>query len=61
MGLEELLVKNSGLIFKLIEIAEGKEVTATLNLDGVEFDIADTSISLKGEIEFTVNKKKKKK
>jgi len=60
--LEEVLKNNSDLLVKIIDLMQGKEVKATVNLNGVEFKVGDSKVSLGGKIElaFAPFAKKKK-
>jgi hypothetical protein len=54
MGLVEEILKNrEELLVKFLEILEGKESRAKINLDGVEFHIGKSAVRLKGAVEFT--------
>ncbi len=54
MGLiEEILKNKEELLVKFLEILEGKESRAKVNLDGIEFHIGESAVKLKGTVEFT--------
>lgn len=54
MGFMEEVVKNKEeLITKLLEVLQGKEATAKVNLDGVKFNVGAVTIKLSGEVDFT--------
>jgi len=54
MGLiEELLKNKEELLVKFLEIMEGKESRAKIDLDGVEFLVGQSRVKLKGAVEFT--------
>lgn len=55
MGMiEEILKNKEELLIKFMSIVEGKETSANVNLDGVEFKVGKTKIQLNGNVEFTV-------
>ena len=61
MGFIEELVKNKEeLLVKFLSILEGKETSASVNLDGVQFRVGKTAVQLNGQVEFTVVPSKKK-
>ncbi len=51
--IEELLKNKEEILIKLLEVMEGKEAKARVNLDGIELSVGKSSIKLNGEIEFT--------
>ncbi len=53
MTIEEVLKDKEALLLRLLEILEGKEAKAKLNLDGVEFKIGKSAVKLHGKIEIT--------
>jgi len=54
MGLlEEILKNKEEILVKLLEIMEGKESKAKVNLDDVEFHVGNSAVRLKGTIELT--------
>lgn len=61
MGLiEEILKNKEELLVKFLEIMEGKESRAKINLDGVEFNVGKSRVRMAGAVEFTfvpINKK----
>jgi hypothetical protein len=55
MGVFEEIVKNKEeLVMKILQILEGKETNTKLNLDGVEFSIGNSKVSVHGNVEFTI-------
>jgi hypothetical protein len=50
--LEELLKSKEDLLVKFVEILEGKEARARVNLDGVRFNIGKSIIKMNGTVEF---------
>ncbi len=55
MGVLEDIVKNKEeLLIKILQILEGKETKTKVNLDGVEFNIGNSKVSVNGDIEFTI-------
>ncbi|MCK4531847.1 MAG: hypothetical protein KAT94_03195 [Candidatus Aenigmarchaeota archaeon] len=55
MGVLEEIIKNKEeLLMKIMQILEGKETKTKVNLDGVEFNIGNSKISVHGNIEFTI-------
>lgn len=55
MGVFEEIVKNKEeLFFKILQILEGKETKTKVNLDGVEFNIGQSRVSVNGNVEFTI-------
>lgn len=62
MGIVEEVIKNKEeLLIKFLEILQGKEARATVNLDGIKFKVAGTEVKLNGSIEFVVAPLKGKK
>ena len=62
--LEEILSNKEELLIKFLEILEGKEATANVNLDGIEFNVGKSVVKINGNVEFTFvpfKEKKKKK
>ena len=54
MGIiEEVLKNKEEILVRLLEVLEGKETRARVNLDGIELSMGKSSIKLNGEIEFT--------
>ena len=39
---------------KVMQILEGKETKTKVNLDGVEFNIGNSKVSVHGNVEFTI-------
>ena len=61
MGIVEEIVRNKEeLITKFLDVLGGKEATAKVNLDGVQFNIGKSKIRLEGEVSFTLIPGKKK-
>lgn len=55
MGIiEELLQNKEELIIKFLQIVEGKEARAKVNLDGVTFHVGNSAVKLDGAVEFTL-------
>lgn len=62
MGLMEDIIKNKEeLVTKLLDVLQGKEATARVNLDGVKFNVGKVTIKLSGEVDFTFVPPKSKK
>lgn len=54
MGIiEEVLKNKEEILIKLLEVMEGKEASASVNLDGIELAVGKSAIKLKGSVEFT--------
>lgn len=54
MGIiEEVLKNKEEILVRLLEVLEGKETRARVNLDGIELTVGKSAIKLNGEIEFT--------
>lgn len=51
--LEEILKNKEELLIKLLEIMEGKESRAKIDLEGVEFHVGQSAVRLKGSVELT--------
>lgn len=58
--IEEILKHKEELILKFLNLLEGKETSAKINLDKLKFKIGDVDIRIDGEIEFTLIPPKKK-
>ena len=56
--LQELLKNKEELLVKLLEFMEGKETATKLKLDGISFNLGNTLVKLKGEVEITVVRQK---
>jgi hypothetical protein len=55
MGFIEEIVKNKEeLLVKFLSIVEGKETSANVCLDGIQFDVGGTKVKVDGNVEFTV-------
>ena len=62
MGItEEILKHKEELFLKFLNILEGKETSATINLDGLSFMLGEVKIKVDGEIKLTLVPPKKKK
>ena len=59
--IEEILKNKEELLIKFLQIIEGKEAKAKVDLGGVEFHIGDSTIKVKGEVELSFIPVKKKK
>ncbi|RLJ04117.1 MAG: hypothetical protein DRP13_03995 [Candidatus Aenigmatarchaeota archaeon] len=61
MGItEEILKHKEELFLKFLKVLEGKETSATINLDGLNFMFGDVKIKVDGEIKLTLVPPKKK-
>ncbi len=61
MGIVEDIVRNKEeLIIRFLDVLSGKEATAKVNLDGVQFNIGKSKVRLEGEVSFTLIPGKKK-
>lgn len=55
MGMiEEILQNKEELIIKFLQIIEGKEARAKVNLDGVVFHVGNSAVKMDGTVEFTL-------
>ena len=55
MGVLEDIVKDKEqFLEKLLEIFEGKETKTKLNLNGIEFKVGKSKVSVSGNIEFII-------
>lgn len=62
MGIiEEILKNKEEILIKFLEILEGKETSAKINLNGVKINVGKSAIRLNGEIELTFVPPEKKK
>ena len=59
--IEEVLKNKEELIVALLKVLEGKETRANVKLDGVKFNIGQSSVKMEGNIEFTFVPIEKKK
>ena len=59
--IEELLKNKEELLVKFLNIVEGKETSANVRLDGINFDVGGTKVKVDGNVVFTVVPPKKKK
>ena len=61
MGIVEDIVANKEeLILKFLDVLGGKEATARVNLDGVQFKVGKSTVKLEGQVSFTLVPGKKK-
>lgn len=61
MGIiEEILKNKEEILVRLLQVLEGKETSARVNLDGIEFKVGKSAIKLSGNVEFTFVPIKKK-
>ena len=61
MGVIEDILKNrEEMIEKFLDVLSGKEATAKVNLDGVQFNIGKSRVRMEGEVRFTLIPGKKK-
>ena len=61
MGVIEDILKNKEeMIEKFLDVLSGKEATAKINLDGVQFNIGKNRVKLEGAVSFTLIPGKKK-
>lgn len=51
---EELLKHKEEILIKFLEILEGKESKAKIDLNGIELKVGESVIKLDGSIEFTL-------
>jgi hypothetical protein len=51
---EEIIRNKEELIMKILQILEGKETNTKISLDGVEFNIGNSKVSVNGSVEFTI-------
>mgnify|MGYP001607895463 CR=1 FL=1 len=56
--LQELLKNKEELLVKVLEFMEGKETGTKLKLDGISFNIGNTAVKLKGEVEISLVRQK---
>ena len=62
MGVVEEIIKNKeDLLIKFLDVLSGKEATARVNLDGVQFNVGKAKVRLEGQVNFTVVARDKKK
>ena len=52
--LEEIVKNKEELIMKILQILEGKETKTKVSLDGVEFNVGNSKVSVNGDVEFTL-------
>ena len=53
-SLEQILKNNEDLIIRFLEVLQGKETKATVNLDGISFQLGKTDVLVNGSVEFTI-------
>jgi len=54
MGIVEEILKNKEeILIRFLQVMEGKEASAKVNLDGIEFKVGKSAIKLNGNVEFT--------
>ena len=54
MGIiEEILKNKEEILIKLLQLMEGKESRAKIDLDGVEFHVSNSTVRMKGTVELT--------
>jgi hypothetical protein len=58
---EEILKNKEELVMKLLDVLQGKEATARVNLDGVKFNIGNITVKLSGEVDLNFVPPKSKK
>jgi hypothetical protein len=59
---EEIVKHKEEIIVKVLNVLEGKEASASVNLDGIKFTVGkNVEIRLNGSVDFTVTPLKKKK
>ena len=51
--LEEIVNNKEELLIKFLQILEGKEAKANVNLDGIEFQVGESVVKINGNVEFT--------
>jgi hypothetical protein len=55
MGMLEEIVKNKEeIVTKFLDVLGGKEATAKVDLDGVQFNLGNSKVRLEGQVRFTV-------
>lgn len=52
--LQEIVKNKEEFILKILQILEGKETKANVNLDGVEFKFGNSKVKVNGKIEFAI-------
>ena len=50
--LEEVLQNKEEILINFLKILEGKETKATVNLDGIEFKVGNSTVKMNGSVEF---------
>jgi hypothetical protein len=51
--IEEIFRNKEDLLVALLKVLEGKETKAKVNLNGVKFNVGNSSVRMEGAIEFT--------
>ena len=49
--IEEMLKNKEELLVKFLEILEGKETEASIDLNGVEFHVGKSLVKMKGKVD----------
>jgi hypothetical protein len=52
--IEEIVKNKEEFILKILQILEGKETKAKVNLDGVEFKFGGSKVKVNGNVEFAI-------
>ncbi len=52
--LEELLRNRQDLLLKVVDILQGREAKARIDLNGVSFHLGETIVKMEGNIQFSV-------
>jgi hypothetical protein len=50
--IEEILKNKEEILLKLLDVLEGKEARASVNLDGVTFHVGKSKVEMNGKVEF---------
>ena len=58
---KELMKNKEDLLIKLLDVLEGREAKASINLEGVEFLLGDSKVKLGGKVEVSFLPYSKKK
>lgn len=58
---KELMKNKEDLLIKLLDVLEGREARASINLEGVEFLLGDSKVKLGGKVEVSFLPYSKKK
>jgi hypothetical protein len=51
--IEEILRNKEDILVALLKVIEGKESRARVKLDGVKFNVGNSSVRMEGAVEFT--------